>query len=128
MDLVKYFEDADGFGILSTADDAGNVDAAIYAKPQVIDNDSIILVMREKLSHHNIQRNPKAIYTFIEDVPTNRGVRLYLSMKHEETNQSLAKKIIEQQPEICPFRDDSNKYVVCFNVERVRQLVGDKSL
>lgn len=128
MDLEKYFEKANGVGVLSTADGQGNVDSAIYAKPQVVDNNTIILVMRERLSHQNIQQNPRAVYTFIENARANKGLRLYLSMQRQETNQSLAKKIIAAQPEICPSRDDSNKYIVCFNVEKIRQLVGDKFL
>ncbi|MBN1795509.1 MAG: pyridoxamine 5'-phosphate oxidase family protein [Sedimentisphaerales bacterium] len=128
MDLEKYFKKAKGIGILATADAAGDVDAAIYAKPQIIDEHTIALVMRERLSLHNIKRNPKAVYTFIEDAYANKGVRLYLGVQRQETNVSLVEKIIEQQPEICPMEDDANKYLVYFNVEKKRELTGEKLL
>jgi len=33
MKLVDYFENTNGVGILSTADDKGKVNAAIYGRP-----------------------------------------------------------------------------------------------
>ena len=32
MDLKEYFENTKGFGVLSTADKQGKVDAAVYSK------------------------------------------------------------------------------------------------
>jgi hypothetical protein len=66
MDLKEYFANAKGTGILATADTEGKVDLAIYAKPIVVDKDTIALVMREQLSHQNIRANPKTAYIFIE--------------------------------------------------------------
>ncbi|MHC4558179.1 MAG: pyridoxamine 5'-phosphate oxidase family protein, partial [Planctomycetota bacterium] len=60
MDLREYFETAEGTGILSTADSDGNVDLAIYARPHMVDDETIVLVMSDKLSHTNLQTNPKA--------------------------------------------------------------------
>ena len=37
MDLGEYFEKNEGLGVLATADAQGNVDAAIYARPHVMD-------------------------------------------------------------------------------------------
>ncbi len=128
MKLVEYFTKAKGIGILGTADAEGKVDVAIYAKPMVVDENTIALVMRERLSHQNIQRNPKAAYMFIEDEADNAGVRLYLTMMHEETNASLVDKIIEEHPEICPELDEANKYLVHFRVDQVRELVGGRTL
>jgi hypothetical protein len=128
MDLEGYFAKAKGIGILGTADAKGKVDVAIYAKPMVVDENTIALVMRERLSHQNIRHNPNAAYMYIEDETDNSGVRLYLNMEREETNASLVDKIIEEHPEICPEPDEANKYLVHFKVERVRELIGDRTL
>jgi len=128
MDLKEYFADAKGTGILATADGEGKVDVAIYAKPIVVDENTIALVMRERLSHQNIRGNPKAAYMFIEKAGGNKGLRLYLTMEREETNVSVVEKIIEEHPEICPYPDEANKYLVHFRVERIRELVGSKTL
>jgi putative heme iron utilization protein len=128
MNLAKYFAEAKGMGILGTADVEGKVDLAIYAKPMVVDENTIALVMRERLSHQNILHNPKAAYMFIEEPEDNRGVRLYLTMIREETNSSIVEKIIEEHPEICPVPDEANKYLVYFGVVRIRELVGERTL
>ena len=128
MDLKEYFADAKGMGILATADADGKVDVAIYAKPMVVDENTIALVMRERLSHQNIRGNPNAAYMFIEKAGSIKGLRLYLTIVREETNVSMVEKIIEEHPEICPSPDEANKYLVHFKVERIRELIGSKTL
>jgi len=66
MSLTEYFDTAEGTGILATADSDGNVDLAIYARPHMTDDDTVVLVMSDKLSHANLQTNPKAAYMFIK--------------------------------------------------------------
>lgn len=127
MNLTDYFAKANGTGILATADAQGKADLAIYAKPVVIDRNTIAFVMRERLSHKNVEGNPQAAYMFIENAG-NGGIRLYLSMERQETNASVVKKIIAEHPEICPAQDEANKYLVLFKVEKVRELVGEKTL
>ncbi len=128
MDLKDYFAKAKGMGILATADAEGKVDLAIYAKPVVIDEQTIVFVMRERLSHQNIRHNPNAAYMFVERPSNEGGVRLYLSVLREETNVSVVEQIIKEHPEICPHPDEANKYLVHFRVERVRELVGGRGL
>jgi tRNA(Ile2) C34 agmatinyltransferase TiaS len=83
MDLKEYFKSKNGFGVLSTSDDQGKVDAAAYAKPHVIDEDHIALIMGDKLSHYNLSKNPHAVYLFREDSEGYEGKRLYLKMESE---------------------------------------------
>ena len=78
MNLTDYFETAEGTGILATADSEGNADLAIYARPHMTDDETIVLVMSDKLSHTNLQTNPKAAYMFIEKTKGYHGKRLYL--------------------------------------------------
>ena len=126
MNLFEYFENAQGFGILATADSDGMVDIAIYARPEVVDESTIALIMRERLSHQNLKSNPHAAYMFIEKGQEYSGKRFYLTKIREETNTSLVDNFIRKQPEISPPEDDSNKYLVFFQVENIWPLVGQK--
>ncbi len=125
MDLKPYFETKDGWGVLATCHAAGEVDTALYAKPCVIDEQTVAFVMKERLSHQNLQSNLRASYLFMEHAAGYKGIRLYLTMLREETNQSLVESLRRRQPMMFPAEDDSAKYVVFFRVDRVRPLVGD---
>jgi hypothetical protein len=127
MSLSDYFETVQGRGILATADSDGMVDLAIYAKPHVIDETTIAFVMRERLTHQNLKSNPHAAYMFIEQGEGYTGKRLYLTKIREETNTSLVEMLRRKQPEICSLYDDSNKYLVHFQVDDIWPLVGDKT-
>jgi hypothetical protein len=126
MSLAEYFEQTKGTGVLATANNQGQVDAAIYARPHVIDEDTVAFIMRERLSHENLKTNPQAAYLFIEDGPGYQGKRLYLTKRQEETNQELIEKLRRRTPGAIDPRDDGNKYLVFFHIDRERPLVGDK--
>jgi hypothetical protein len=123
---MEYFENLQGVGILATSDSDGVVDLAIYSKPHVIDDSTVAFVMKERLSHQNLKSNPNAAYMFIEKGDGYRGKRFYLTETREETNSSLVEEFRKKQPQICPASDDSNKYLVFFQVNDVWPLVGDK--
>ncbi len=127
MSLSDYFENVQGRGILATADSDGMVDLAIYAKPHVIDETTIAFVMRERLTHQNLKSNPHAAYMFVEQGEGYAGKRLYLTKIREETNTSLVEMLRKKQPEICALYDDSNKYLVHFQIDDIWPLVGDKT-
>jgi hypothetical protein len=67
MDLKTYFENTSGLGILSTADYSGQVDAAVYSRPHFMDDGTVAFIMRDRLTHNNLQSNPHAAYLFKED-------------------------------------------------------------
>lgn len=126
MNLRDYFENAEGLGILATADSEGKVDLAFYTIPHVFDDKTIGLVMRERLSHKNLQSNPNAAYMFLEQGQGYSGKRLYLTKMREEKNSSLIKSLKRQDPKVYPTGlDDSNKYLVYFRVDKIRALIGD---
>jgi hypothetical protein len=51
MSLANYFENVKGVGVLGTADPEGKVDLALYARPHVIDEETVAFIMRDRLSH-----------------------------------------------------------------------------
>jgi hypothetical protein len=92
MDLKEYFESTEGFGVLSTADENGKVNAAVYTKPHVIDDARVAFIMGDKLTHANTQKNPQAMFLFREEGPGYEGKRLYLKKESETDDADLIKK------------------------------------
>jgi len=123
MNLHDYFENAKGTGILSTADDKGLVDCAIYARPHVMDDGSLAMIMLERLSHHNLQSNPQAAYMFIEEGPGYRGKRLFLTKVREETDSPLIETLSRRYP---GKQDDlpKTRFLVIFRIDKELPLIG----
>ena len=58
MKLGDYFDKVKGLGVLSTADSSGKVNSAVYARPHVVDEQTVAFIMADRLSHANLQSNP----------------------------------------------------------------------
>ena len=125
MGLSNYFETTEGTGILSTADSDGNVDSAIYAIPHIVDDETLVLVMTDKLSHANLQTNPKASYMFIEKAQGYKGKRLYLQKIREENDPELVQSIRRRKRYSEEGEAVSGSSAVYFKVVKTRPLVGD---
>ena len=121
MNLNEYFEKTDGMGILSTTDKHGNVDCAIYATPHVMNEDTIALIMRPRVSYYNVLQNPKAAYMFVEDGPGYKGKRLYLQKTGEETDPEK----VDSMRRSAHGGDEKQAKLVYFKVIGARPLVGD---
>ena len=123
MDLNAYFENTDGMGILSTADEQGHVDCAIYATPHVIDETTIAFIIRPRTSYAYLQSNPRAAYMFVEKAAGYQGRRLYLEKTGEETDP--AKVNLLRRSSHGKGGDEAEAKLVYFKVTHVRPLVGD---
>jgi hypothetical protein len=122
MTLKDYFAETDGMGILSTADQKGVVDAALYSKPHFMEDGTLAFIMRDRLTHTNIVSNPHATYLFIEDGPGKIGKRLYLTRIRQEKNSDLLFSLKRRSR---PVEDDEDLFLVYFTLNRERPLVGD---
>jgi hypothetical protein len=125
MRIKDYFEKTEGLGILSTADGKGKVDAAVYSRPHIMDDGTVAFVARERLTHHNLQENPSAVYLFVEAGRGYRGVRLFLNKVGEYTEHELIQKMTRSW--LSQEEDEAKgpKFLVCFEVERMVNLIGD---
>ena len=121
MELKNYFESVKGTGILSTADSSGKVDSAIYSRPHFLD-DKLAFIMRDRLSHKNLDSNPHAVYLFIEEGPGYKGKRLYLTKVKEKKNSKLIEALKRRKRESKPGED---LFLVFFKLNQERPLVGD---
>jgi hypothetical protein len=122
MNLKTYFEETKGMGVLSTADGEGRVNAAVYARPHVMDDGSLAFIMRDRLSHSNLQSNPRAAYLFREESPGYKGIRLHLTKTHEESGTPLVKELCRR----CKIYDNPEavRYLVVFKTDKELPLIG----
>jgi hypothetical protein len=124
MTLKEYFQNADGTGVLSTADSAGVVNAAVFSKPHVLDDGTIAFVMRQRLTHHNLESNPFAAYLFLEAAPGYQGLRLHLRKLKEEDDSAVIEPFMTRRLSLEEDRKKGPKYLVTFAVVKIMPLSG----
>ena len=124
MKLAEYFDIKKGLGVLSTADGDGKVDAAIYARPHFMDNGTLAFIMRNRLSHNNLQSNPHATYLFKENGSGYKGKRLFLTRVREEENTELLDSLRRRKS---AYGNGEDRFLVFFKLNSELPLVGDGS-
>jgi hypothetical protein len=126
MNLSEYFENTKGVGVLATADSEGKVDAAIYARPHIMEDGSIAFIMRNRLSYANVRSNPHAAYIFVEDGDGYKGKRLYLIKIREEQNSELIQEISRRSYDSDKEDLKESRYLVYFKLEKELPLIGSE--
>src|SRR5512137_1220277 len=127
MKLIEYFEKKAGTGVLATADDKGIVNAALYARPHFMDEETVAFIMADRLTHHNLQSNPHAAYLFLEAGDKYTGKRMHLTKIKEEKDSPLITTLRRRKAYGAKKSYESEtKYLVYFRIDRVLPLIGDK--
>lgn len=124
MELKEYFQNITGVGVLSTADSSGRVNSAVYSRPHFMEDGSLAFIMRDRLTHRNLESNPHASYLFKEDGTGYNGKRLYLTKIREEENSALIDSLSRRSYPADPERRES-RFLVFFKLNKERPLVGD---
>ncbi|AOY58440.1 MULTISPECIES: pyridoxamine 5'-phosphate oxidase family protein [Desulfococcus] len=123
MTLKSYFEEKKGFGVLSTADGEGRVNAAVYSRPHVLEEGTVAFIMWDRLTHSNLQSNPNAVFLFREDGAGYKGKRLYLTKTHEEEESELLHAL--RRKSSSPEKDAGmSRFLVFFQVHKALPLIG----
>ena len=124
MKLKDYFSDQAGIGVLATASDTGVVDAAVYSKPHIMEDGSVAFIMRDRLTHANVQSNPHANYIFIEAGSKSKGIRLYLQKIAETDDHELSASLSRRH--LSPEEDEAKgaKFLVNFKLIKALTVLG----
>ena len=126
MDLDQYFKDTKGTGVLATADEQGRVDAAIYARPHVMDSETVAFIMPDRLTHRNLQSNDHATYLFMEEGTAYKGIRLFLTKMNEETEGELIQTVRQGKYGAACGEEENCFFLVSFKVDNVLPLIGSE--
>lgn len=124
MSLREYFDTTKGVGVLSTADSDGKVDSAIYARPHFFDDGTMAFIMRDRLSHYNMQSNPHATYLYKEDGSGYKGKRLFISKLREKRNTELLESLRRRKT---AYGNGEDRFLVFFKLDKELPLVGDRN-
>ena len=79
--LKDFFARNDHSGVLSTADQKGNVNAAIFGSGRLLDERTLVFGLGDNRTFDNLKQNPKAVFLCYEQGATFwdwQGARIYL--------------------------------------------------
>lgn len=127
MNLFEYFNGKSGLGILATASSSGEVDAAIYSIPHVMDDGTVAFIMRDRLTHNNLGSNPHAAFLFVETPSHFKGIRLFLEKTKEDRDENLIRQMTRRH--LSPEEDKAHgdKFLVYFKVKKIVNLIGGET-
>ncbi|MFC1643408.1 pyridoxamine 5'-phosphate oxidase family protein [Myxococcota bacterium] len=126
MESYDYFEKHTGFGVLSTADTSGKVNAAVYARPHVFEDGTLGFLTGDRLTRLNLQSNGQAVYLFREEPVESQhylGKRLYLKLLREETDAQTIDSVRRRRY----GNDKDGQYLLVFEVVQELPLIGPGS-
>jgi len=85
--VMEMFNKKTRIGALATSNKNGDVNAAVFGSPQMIDENTVIMAIGNNRTFKNLQENPKASFIVMEpgETPAHwKGVRLYLEVDEFE--------------------------------------------
>ncbi|MGA7826388.1 MAG: pyridoxamine 5'-phosphate oxidase family protein [Geobacteraceae bacterium] len=122
--LLSELFTTSGLGVMSTSSSDGKVSSAIYARPHVIDETTLVWGMTDKRTYQNLTRNRHAAYLFKTSGPGFSGVRLTLERIKTEQEGDLLKTIKANADQIVgPGAGASVTHATWFRVTEVRSLI-----
>jgi len=126
--VMKMFNKKARIGALATANKNGDINAAVFGSPRMIDEDTVIMAIGDNRSFQYLQENPKASFIVIEpgESPTDwKGVRLYLELDSFERYGELLDSFRENIRKVAGNRS-ANAIVAAirFKVTDVRPLIA----
>ena len=123
MKLSELFTHS-GLGVMSTSSSDGKVNSAVYARPHVIDETTLVWGMTDKRTYQNLTRNRHAAFLFKTSGPGFIGVRLALELIRTEEDGDLLATIRKNTDEIVgPGAGAAVTHAVWFRVTEVRPLI-----
>ena len=126
--LVDFFNKEPRMGTLSTADKEGNVNAAVFGSPRLLDDRTMVMAIGNNRSFRNLQENPNAVFTVVQPAESFldwKGVRVYLKMMECHTSGDILDETRAQVAQV--LGEDGAKtaaeFALIFEVTGVRALI-----
>ena len=123
MDLTAIFE-GEGFGVLATSGPNGIVNTAVFSRPHIMGDGSLVWGTTDGRTYRNLLSNPSASYIYRKAGPGWQGVRLQIKLtRHEEAGDMLA--VIKENTSVIvgPGAGNAVNHALWFHVEEIRPLI-----
>lgn len=95
-ELMELFNKWPRIGTLTTGNKMGDVNVAAFGSPRMVDENTVVMGIRNNRSFRNLQRNPKAVFMVMEPAPKVqdwKGARVYLEAVDMETEGKFYEEI-----------------------------------
>lgn len=123
MNLTEMFKNY-GIGVMATANRSGAVNTAVYARPHVIDDYTLVWGLTDGRTFRNLSENPHASFLFRESVPGFRGVRIILELlRSEESGEMLATIKKNTNEVVGPGAGSAVTHAAWFKIIEIRALI-----
>ena len=126
--VMEMFNRETRIGALATSNAKGDVNAAVFGSPRMIDEETVIMAIGDNRSFKYLQENPKASFIVVEPgkSPTSwKGVRLYLEVDTFERYGEVLDSFRENIRKVAGNRSaDAIKAAIRFKVLDVRPLIA----
>jgi hypothetical protein len=123
MNLSELFTHS-GLGVLSTSSADGKVNSAVYARPLVINETTLVWGMTDKRTYENLTHNRHAAFLFKTSSAGFSGVRLGLELIRTEEQGDLLAIIKKNTDEIVgPGAGAAVTHAAWFKVTEMRPLI-----
>jgi len=126
-ELMEIFNKYPRIGVLGTSNKDGDVNAAVFGSPRMIDEHSVVMGIGQNRSFRNLQRNPKAVFIVMEPGETVmdwKGARVYLEAVDLETEGEFFDQIKQNIAKaLGPQAADMIHAAVRFKITEVRPIV-----
>ena len=126
--VMEMFNRKTRIGALATTNKNGDVNAAVFGSPRMIDEETVVMAIGDNRSFRYLEENPKAAFIVIEpgDSPAQwKGVRLYLELDSFERYGELLDSFRENIRKIAG--DQSANAIIAalrFKITDVRPLIA----
>jgi hypothetical protein len=127
-EVMEMFNKRPRIGALATSSRNGEVNAAVFGSPQMIDENTIVMGIGRNRSLQYLQENPHAAFIVMEpgENPMQwKGIRVYLKVAAIETEGALLENLRTHIAKVAGEKSAKAIYAaIRFTVTDVRSLIA----
>ena len=126
-EVMELFNKRPRIGALSTANQKGEVNVAVFGSPQMIDENTVVMGIGKNRSLANLRENPHAVFIVVEPGKTVmdwKGARVYLEVLAVETGGGFYDQIKDNITQAAgKAAGDMIRAAIRFKIVEVRPIV-----